>query len=129
MTGLRPGLEASVERIVTDADTARVHGSGDLDVLATPAVVALCEAAAVAAVGSGLDASQTTVGGRIDLEHQAPTLPGRTVRARAVLEQVDGRRLAFSVEAEDGSGTIARGTHLRFVVDRDPFLETAAGRT
>jgi fluoroacetyl-CoA thioesterase len=128
MSDLQPGLEGAVERTVEEADTARALGSGEVDVLGTPAVVAMCEAAAVAAVARELPESQTTVGGRIDIEHQAPTLTGRLVRARARLEQVDGRRLAFSVEAEDDAGTIARGTHLRFVVDRDEFLRAAAQR-
>lgn len=124
-----PGLEADVERVVADADTASALGSGDVDVFGTPAVVAMCEEAAVAAVARSIDSGQTTVGTSITLDHLAPTLVGRRVLARAHLERVDGRTLHFDVEASDGTGPIARGTHTRVVVDRDRFLSGAAERT
>jgi predicted thioesterase len=125
---LEPGLEASVSRVVAEADTASSLGSGDVDVLGTPAVVALCEAAAVRAVSETLEESHTTVGVRIDLEHLAPTSLGRAVTARAELATVDGRTLGFVVEAADDAGVIARGSHTRVVVDRTRFLEAARSR-
>ncbi len=125
---LRRGLEARVEHEVTAADTATSLGSGDVDVYATPAVVALCERAAVEVVTSELPPGHTTVGTKIVLEHLAPTLPGRSVTATALLEEVDGRVLRFTVEASDGAGTIARGEHTRAVVDRARFLGGAADR-
>ena len=123
---LEPGLKATVERIVTEADTARALGSGDVDVFGTPAVVAACEEASVLAVKPHLDEGQTTVGTRIELDHLAPTPVGGKVTASAVLDSVDGRSLTFSVSASDGSGEIARGSHNRVVVDRERFLETAS---
>jgi predicted thioesterase len=125
---LEPGLRASVERTVGSSDTAIAHGSGDVDVLATPAVVALCEAAAVKAVASSLDPGQTSVGVHIDVEHLAPTPVGMDVVASAELAEVDGRKLRFTVEASDGSGVVARGTHARVVVDRDRFSKSARSR-
>jgi predicted thioesterase len=125
---LEPGLRASVERTVGSSDTAIAHGSGDVDVLATPAVVALCEAAAVKAVASSLDLGQTSVGVHIDVEHLAPTPVGMDVVASAELAEVDGRKLRFTVEASDGSGVVARGTHARVVVDRDRFSKSARSR-
>ncbi len=123
-----PGLEATVERTVADADTAKALGSGDVEVLGTPAVVALCEQASMLAVAKELDAGQTTVGTAVDLEHLAPTPVGRVVTAHAVLESVDGRTLNFTVTARDGSGEIARGSHTRVIVGRERFLDIAAGR-
>lgn len=125
---LEPGLEAAVELVVGDGDTATAHGSGDLDVLATPALAALCERAAVEAVAPELGADQTTVGSRIELDHRAPTLPGGRVVVRARLEEVDGHRLTFACDASDGAGEIGRARHHRVVVDRDRFLEGARGR-
>jgi predicted thioesterase len=122
------GLEATVERVVGEADTARGIGSGDVEVLATPAIVAMCEAAAVRAVGTAIDDRETTVGVRIDLEHTAPTLPGSRVVARAELKGIDGRKLEFEVEASDTKGPIARGTHIRVRVDRERFLNGARER-
>jgi predicted thioesterase len=121
-------LEATVERTVGSRDTASSLGSGDVDVLGTPAVVALCERASIAAVADSLEASQTTVGTNVTLDHLAPTGIGRHVTARARLEDVDGRTLRFSVEASDGSGVIARGTHTRVIVERERFVAGANER-
>ncbi len=125
---IEPGLEATVERTVTLADTADALGSGDVDVLGTPAVVALCELAAVHAVSGHLGANETTVGVHITLDHLAPTPPGRHVVAKAKLEQVDGRKLVFTVEASDHAGQIGRGRHVRVRVDRDSFIAGAHDR-
>jgi predicted thioesterase len=125
---ITPGLEASVQRVVGPTDTARALGSGDVDVLGTPAVVALCEQAAVAAVADALDPSQTSVGTNITIDHLAPTVVGRTVTARAHLDEVDGRTLRFVVEVSDGSVVVARGTHARVVVDRERFTSGANER-
>ncbi len=125
---LEPGLEATVEERVTDAMTAERLGSGDVPVLGTPAVLALVEAAAVAAVAGAVGSGQVTVGSAVDLQHVAPTGIGRTVTATAGLIEVDGRRLRFSFEVTDPAGPIARGTHTRVVVDRDRFLERARDR-
>ena len=123
------GLEGSVERVVGDADTARALGSGDVDLLGTPAVVALCEAAAVKALEGGLPANETTVGVIMNIEHIAPTPPGDHVVARAKLQNIDGRKLEFTVEAFDRSGQIARGVHVRMRVDRERFVENACDRS
>ena len=122
------GAVARVELTVTDADTAQAVGSGDVPVLATPAVLALVEAAALAAVEGRLDAGATTVGTWVELEHLAPTPEGGAVTARATLVAVDDRTLEFEVEVADAAGVVARGRHRRVVVDRARFLDTAAGR-
>jgi predicted thioesterase len=122
------GLEAEVEHVITDTDTARSLGSGDLDVLGTPAVVALCEAAAVAAVAGSLEPGHTSVGTNITMDHIAPTIVGRRIIAHARLERVEGRTLHFEIEANDDSGAIARGSHVRVIVDRDRFTASAAER-
>ncbi|MEU8184503.1 hotdog domain-containing protein [Micromonospora sp. NPDC049044] len=120
-----PGLTAQVELTVTDADTAQAVGSGDVPVLGTPRVLALAEAATVAATATGLPAGSTTVGTRVELEHLAPTVVGRTVRAQALLASVDGRRLSFEVTVSDGDQTVARGRVDRILVDRQRFVERA----
>jgi fluoroacetyl-CoA thioesterase len=123
---LAPGLTATVELTVTDADTAVALRSGDVPVLATPRVVAVVEEATVAAVAPGLASAETTVGTRVDLAHLAPTLVGATVVASARLDSVEGRRLAFTVSVRSGATEVARGRVERVVVDRDRFLSRAA---
>ncbi|MBQ1013201.1 thioesterase [Micromonospora sp. M51] len=122
---LAPGLTAQVELTVTDADTAQAVGSGDVPVLGTPRVLALAEAATVAATATGMPPGSTTVGTRVELEHLAPTVVGRTVRAQALLAAVDGRRLSFEVTVSDGDQTVARGRVERILVDRARFVERA----
>ncbi|MFI6257179.1 thioesterase family protein [Micromonospora zamorensis] len=120
-----PGLTAQVELTVTDADTAQAVGSGDVPVLGTPRVLALAEAATVAATAVEMPPGSTTVGTRVELEHLAPTVVGRTVRAQALLATVDGRRLSFEVTVSDGDQTVARGRVDRIMVDRQRFVERA----
>lgn len=124
---LPTGLSARVELTVTDADTAQALGSGDVPVLGTPRVLALVEAATVAATAVKLEPGHTTVGTRVELDHRAPTPVGRTVVAEARLVKVDGRRLTFEVTAYDGETAVADGRVERVVVDRHRFVEKAFG--
>jgi predicted thioesterase len=124
---LSPGLTASVQLIVADTDTAVALRSGDVPVLATPRVVALVEEATVACVGPRLEPGLTTVGTRVDVEHLLPSVVGASVIARARLDAVDGRRLAFVVWVSSGEAEVARGRVERVVVDRLKFLARAEG--
>ncbi|HEY0531572.1 MAG TPA: hotdog domain-containing protein [Actinoplanes sp.] len=120
-----PGMVARVELTVTDADTAQAVGSGDVPVLATPRVLALAEAATVAATARQIPGGVTTVGTRAEVEHKAPTTVGRTVTATATLAKVDGRRLTFDVVVRDGERTIAEVRVERTLLDRQRFIEKA----
>ena len=97
-------------------------GSGDLEVLATPVMMSLMENAAMLAVKDTLDEGMTTVGGHISSSHLKPTAPGNAITATAVLTAIDGRKLTFKVTAQDQTGIIGEGEHLRFIVDRKKFL-------
>ncbi|AXT85601.1 thioesterase [Aeromicrobium sp. A1-2] len=116
---------ATVTHLVTADDTARALGSGDLDVLATPRVLAWCEEATCAALD--LDAAQTSVGTRVDLEHLAASPVGARVTATATVVHTDGRLVRFQVAAHDAGGTlVATGEVRRVVVDRERFLARIA---
>jgi predicted thioesterase len=118
---IAPGLTGEAVLTVTGADTAIALGSGDVAVLGTPRLVALCEQATVAAVGGVLEAGRTTVGTRVELDHLRPSYVGDVVTARASLTAVDGSRLTFDVAVGDGEQTLARGIVVRAVVDRARF--------
>jgi predicted thioesterase len=120
-----PGLTARLELTVTDADTAQWLGSGDVPVLGTPRVLALAEAATVAATARQLAPGTTTVGTRVELEHRAPTPVGRRITAQATLARVDGRILVFEVVVREGDRVIAQGRVERAVVERQRFIERA----
>lgn len=108
-------------RVVAET-TADYIGSGDLAVLATPAMCALMEGAAMMAVAPHLEVGQTTVGTALNIEHLRATPVGGVVSATAKLVKVEGRALHFEVEACDEKGPVGKGTHTRFVVDRERFM-------
>jgi fluoroacetyl-CoA thioesterase len=145
--GLAPGLRASVRAVVSEADTAIELGSGDVPVLATPRLLALAEAASVAAIEPQLTATATSVGTAVSLEHRRASPVGAEIDVEAELTEVDGRRLVFSFivrhsplrsgdEAAPGDGpgdgpgddedlVVGAGTLERVVVDREKFLARA----
>jgi fluoroacetyl-CoA thioesterase len=122
---------AQVVRRVAREDTARVLGSGDLEVLGTPRLLAWCEQATVEAAAAVLTAGRTTVGTRVELAHERASAVGTEVTVRAELVHVDGRLLRFEVVAEqDVAGAravVARGTVTRVVVDPERFLARLEG--
>ncbi|HUW03978.1 MAG TPA: hotdog domain-containing protein [Acidimicrobiales bacterium] len=122
---LEPGLTATVTVTVADADTASSLGSGEVDVLGTPRVVALVEQAAVEAIRGRLDPAETSVGMRVQLDHLAPTGVGAEVTAEATLEKVQGRRLVFTVAVNDARGLVAAGRVTRVIVETERFLQKA----
>jgi predicted thioesterase len=120
---VQPGARALVEHRVSDDDTARALGSGDLDVLATPRLLAWCEQATLQALAGRLDDASSTVGTRVELAHLRASGVGAGVTVRADLVHVDGRLLRFDVVAEDADGALlGHGTVTRVVVDRARFL-------
>src|SRR3954452_20753877 len=92
-----PGLSARVELTVTDADTAQSLGSGDVPVLATPRVLALAEAATVAATARLIPGGVPPRGTRPEFDHRPPAPFGRHATALATLTEFDGRRLTFEI--------------------------------
>lgn len=119
---LTSGASASLTFDVTAADTARALGSGDLDVLATPRLLAWCEAATCRAVDERLDPGATTVGTRVQLQHLLGSAVGARLDVRADLIHVDGRLLRFEVAATDEARRlVGTGEVTRVVVDRERF--------
>lgn len=119
---LRKGMTGEASVVVSMENTAAAMGSGSVPVFATPALAALVEAACVAALKDMLGDDQTSVGVYLDLEHQAGTPVGLTVRAEARLMNIEGRRLTFRVAAFDDVEQVGAGTHQRMIVDTDRFL-------
>lgn len=116
------GLTFTSTTVVDNTNTAVALGSGDMEVFATPAMVALMENAAMNAVAPHLEIDQTTVGTEISTTHIKASAPGATITATATLTAIEGRKLTFAVTAHDGDNIIGEGTHTRFIVDRERFL-------
>lgn len=119
---LEKGLAAVSRTIVSAENTAVAMGSGDMEVFATPAMIALMENAAMQAVAPELPEGSTTVGGEIVATHLKPSGLGTEITASAVVTAVEGNRITFTVGARDAEGLIGEGTHVRFVVERERFL-------
>jgi len=121
-----PGLEATLERVVAEEDTAAAVGSGDLPVLGTPRLLAWFEAATCAAVAPALAQGETSVGTRVTVEHLAPSTVGATVSVTASVVHVDGRLVRFSVAARQDGKMVGSGEVTRVVVDAGRFMSRVA---
>ncbi|MCB2294449.1 thioesterase family protein [Clostridium algoriphilum] len=116
-------LNFSTEMTVSSSDTANSYGSGNLDVYATPAMTALMENAAMNCVQQKLPDGFTTVGFELSVKHMKATPIGVKVRAEALLEKTEGKKLFFKVEAFDDLGKIGEGTHIRYIVNSEDFVK------
>ena len=116
------GLTHTSQLTVTHDVTAIAMGSGDMPVLATPAMMALMENAAMLAVADHLPEGSTTVGGHIASSHLKPSKLGDIVTATATVIRIDGKKIEFKVEARCGDTLLGEGTHLRFIVERNKFM-------
>jgi len=108
--------------VVTDADTAVAHHSGDVPVLSTPRVLALAEEASMLAVADRIGDGLTSVGVQAEVSHVKATHVGAKVRVRAQLIEQVGNNLSLEFTLREGDETVAYGTHRRAIVDRERFL-------
>lgn len=128
MTEIKPGVTGEKSAAVTMENTALAMGSGTLRVFATPAMIALIEGCCAESVEDLLGEGITSVGTHLDIEHLSASPVGAGVVCRSVLTAFDGRRLDFSVEVYDNAGLIGRGTHTRFTVRADSFMQKAKAK-
>ena len=119
---MEKGLTYTSTLVVSEEHVAAVMGSGDLHVYATPAMVALMENAAMLAVAEHLPEGSTTVGAMVNTSHIKPSPIGDTIKTTAVLTDIEGRKLTFSIKAEDSKGIIGEAMHVRYIVDREKFM-------
>ena len=122
---LQPGLAATIERVVGESDTSAAAGTSDVAMLATPSIILFAEQATWAALQGRLDEGTSAVEHRVEISHLAPTPVGAKVRAEAVLEAVEGRRLVFRISVSDDRGLVAAGRFTRVIVSTEKFMERA----
>lgn len=112
--------EKTVPNLYPESDLFRAMPG----VLATGYMVGLLEWACIELLRNHLDwPAEQTLGTHVNFSHLAPTLPGMTVTVDVELIKIDGRRLVFKVEANDGVASISAGLHERFIINRDQFLK------
>lgn len=115
---MKPGIAGRADAVVSPDKTALSMNSGDLNVYATPAVVALMEQACYESVAPYLEEGSSTVGVYMEVKHIAATAPDKKVWAVSTLTEVDGNKLKFEVEAYDEDKCIAKGVHKRVIIER-----------
>lgn len=125
MAKLEIGMTATKTEQVTKENTAKTVGSGSLPVYATPAMIALIEQTAVQLLDGALEEGMTTVGTKLDIAHTSATPIGLCATCTCELVEIDRKRLVFHVNVTDACGQIGKGTHERFIVKADPFVEKA----
>lgn len=120
---LKEGTSFVKELIVTKNETAIKMGSGDLEVYATPAMIALMENVAKTLVIDELPSGYTTVGIEMNVKHIKSSPIGANIQCKATLTKVDNKKLFFDVEANDDEGTIGKGSHVRYIVNAEDFMK------
>jgi len=118
---LKPGLKGVSQLLVAEEHTAPRVGSGRVHVLATPVMINVIEAAALAAIEHLLPEGYQSLGTRLDIRHFAATPVGMRVRAEVEVEKVEGRTVSFRVSVADEKEPIGDGTHERMVVNVSRF--------
>lgn len=122
------GLINSASHIVTKADLAITFRSGNLPVLATPALVAFMEAAAHEMLLPYMQDEEGTVGTLMEIQHLKASLEGQNITIKAVLKEIDSRKFVFEIEAYDEIGLIGKANHERFLIKAPAFLKKAEDR-
>lgn len=125
---LKIGMKRKEYETVTPDRTAKVWGSGTLPVYATPAMVRLMEKASAECVQPCMAEGRTTVGTKLDVSHISASPLGMTIYVESELIEIDRKRLVFSVKAYDEVGKIGEGTHERFIIDEQRFMEKAQSK-
>ena len=123
---LHTGMKGEAATLVVHENTAAAVGAGGVEVFGTPMMVALMENAAWGAVADDLDQGYVTVGTLVNVKHLGATPLGQHIRAKAELIEIDGRRLVFKVEAFDEQKQIGEGTHERYIVNLERFMQRLA---
>ena len=121
-SNLKAGIEGKQEITVTFEHTATAYGSGTVEVFATPAMIALMEQTAMMSVQPYLADGEVTVGTEVSVKHFRATLPGRNISCTSTLIAAEGRNLVFELIATEAGIAIGKGTHTRYIVDKQKFI-------
>ena len=119
---LKTGIRNTLTVKVTNDKTAKVLGSGTLDVFATPAMVALMEQTAAQSVQPLLENGVTSVGTKINVEHLSADPVGIEVTCESTLVEIDNRRLVFDIVVSDKHSVVGKAYHERFLIKSESFM-------
>ncbi len=125
---IQVGVKGEGDFSVTEEYSAEKVGSGSLEVLATPWLIAFMERIAHSLLQQLLPEGYSSVGTVVDVQHLAPTPVGADVHVQCEVVEVEGRRVSFRVLAWDGTGKIGEGRHQRAVIDVARFIQRLQSR-
>jgi fluoroacetyl-CoA thioesterase len=118
-----PGLTGKSEMIVKEEDLVSQLGDVIVNVLSTPRLIQLLEAAAIDAIQDFISTDQVSLGTEVKIKHLSATPLGMKVTANALLKGVEKNRLLFLVNAYDEKEKVAEGEHERVLISKDRFLQ------
>ena len=118
-----PGLGGKSEMIVKEEDLVSQLGGVAVDVLSTPKLIQLLEAAAIEAIQSFIPVDQISLGTDVKIKHLSATPLGMKVTANAILERIEKNRLFFMVDAYDEKEKVAEGEHERILISKERFIQ------
>jgi predicted thioesterase len=118
-----PGLIGKSEMVVREEDLVSKLGSIAVDVLSTPRLIQLMEAAAIEAIQGYMASDELSLGTQVKIKHLSPTPLGMKVTAHALLKEIDKNRLFFLVDAYDEKEKVAEGEHERILVSKERFVQ------
>ena len=125
---LKTGIKNISETTVTEDMTAASAGSGGQRVYSTPHMIALMETTAWSSVEPYMEEGKSTVGTHLDIAHLSASPVGAHIKCESELIEIDRRRLVFNVKASDDAGPIGEGTHERFIIDMEKFMNNTEGK-
>lgn len=125
----KTGMSKSMQKVVTEKDTAHYYGSGALkELLATPVLTALMIETAVSLVDPLLPDEYISIGRTFSIEHIQPTVLGMTVTVEASISEIENNRIALEIKAYDELGLIGKGYHERYIVKYNSLMEKVQHR-
>ncbi|MCG8306100.1 MAG: thioesterase family protein [Cytophagales bacterium] len=122
MEEVKPGISLELAQEITPDQSAARVGSGALDVFSTPSMIGLMEKTSMKCIEPFLEESESTVGGAVNVRHYMPTAIGKRVTCKSEVISVKGRKIDFKVETFEDGKLIGDGNHVRFVVDKNDFM-------
>jgi len=121
-----PGLTGTCDMVVKEEDLVSALGPIAVQVLSTPRLIQLMEAAAIEATKGYMSPGELSLGTRVNIQHLSATPFGMKVTAHALLKRVEKNRLFFLVDAYDEKEKVAEGEHERLLVSKDRFVQKVA---